>query len=73
MEEDMKTRVIAMACAALMSLGMVACEGGTVEDDGLGTQDPAVQDDGMGGMDDGMGGTGMDDGMGGVDDGTGDL
>jgi hypothetical protein len=67
----MKTRVIAMACAALMSLGMVACEGGTATDDGFDdgttTQDDGTFDDGT--MDDGT----MDDGMGGVDDGTGDL
>jgi hypothetical protein len=72
----MKTRIIAMACAALLSLGMVACEGGTVEDDGMGTQDPATQQDGTmqdGTMDDGTGTGGMDDGMGGVDDGTGDV
>jgi hypothetical protein len=59
-----------MACAALMSLGMVACEGGTATDDGF--DDGTTTQDG-GTMDDGMGGEPMDDGMGGVDDGTGDL
>lgn len=48
----MKTRVLAMACAALLSLGMVACEGDTATDDGT-TTDPATGlDDGTGTLDD---------------------
>lgn len=58
----MTKKLIAMAFAALMSLGMVACEGGTVEDDGLGTTDDTLQDDGVG-TDDGLGtDEGLDDG-----------
>jgi hypothetical protein len=55
--------------AAFLALAGVACEGGTVTDDGFG--DPGTTDDGLGGTtDDGLGGT-TDDGLGGgMDDDT---
>ena len=37
----MKRRILAMALAALLSLGVVACEGGTATDD-TGATDPAL-------------------------------